>query len=133
MTLARMRAKKSVLLALRAQGLKPQHFSVREIAVLTEYYLNQHRAELMGEAAEVIATWPGLARWRSAEEAVVNPQKSNARQKQTARSCDNSPMTDTTPMAENRTLLCRQPNSDGAISACGSKADMMPTRANVPF
>jgi hypothetical protein len=76
MTLARMRAKKSVLLALRAQGLKPQHFSVREIAVLTEYYLNQHRAELMGEAAEVIATWPGLARWRSAEEAVVNPPKS---------------------------------------------------------
>jgi hypothetical protein len=71
MTLARMRAKKSVLLALRAQGLKPQHFSAREIAVLTEYYLNQHRAELIGEAAEAIATWPGLARWRSAEEPVV--------------------------------------------------------------
>ena len=71
MTLARMRAKKSVLLALRAQGLKPQHFSAREIAVLTEYYLNQHRAELMGEAAETIATWPGLASWRRAEEAVV--------------------------------------------------------------
>ena len=80
MTLARMRAKKSVLLALRAQGLKPQHFSAREIAVLTEYYLNQHGAELMGEAAEVIATWPGLARWRCAEEAVVNPQKWNTRQ-----------------------------------------------------
>ena len=80
MTLARMRAKKSVLLALRAQGLKPQHFSAREIAVLTVYYLNQHGAELMGESAEVIATWPGLARWRCAEEAVVNPQKWNTRQ-----------------------------------------------------
>jgi len=62
-TLARMRAKKAVLLELRAQGLKPQHFSAREIAVLTEYYLNQHRAELMGESAEAIATWPGFARW----------------------------------------------------------------------
>jgi len=71
MTLARMRAKKSVLLALRAQGLKPQHFSAREISMLTEYYLNQHRAELMGEAAEVIATWPEFARWRSAEEVVA--------------------------------------------------------------
>jgi hypothetical protein len=64
MTLARMQAKKAVLLELRAQGLKPQHFSAREIAVLADYYLNQHRAELVGEAAEAIATWPGFARWR---------------------------------------------------------------------
>src|SRR5215468_7809621 len=71
MTLARMRAKKSVLLALRAQGLRPQHFSAREISVLTDYYLNQHRARLMTEAAEAIATWPGIARWCCAEEAVV--------------------------------------------------------------
>src|SRR5262245_51193691 len=75
MTLARIRAKKAVLLALRAQGLKPQHFSAREIAVLTEYYLNRHRAELVGEAAEAIATWPGFARWRCAEEAVVKSTK----------------------------------------------------------
>jgi hypothetical protein len=61
MTLARMRAKKSVLLALRAQGLKPQDFSAREIGVLTDYYVNQHRAKLMAEAAEAIATWPGFA------------------------------------------------------------------------
>jgi hypothetical protein len=39
MTLARMRAKKAVLLALRAQGLKPQDFSAREIGVLTDYYV----------------------------------------------------------------------------------------------
>jgi hypothetical protein len=30
MTLARIRAKKSVLFALRAQGLQPQHFSARD-------------------------------------------------------------------------------------------------------
>jgi hypothetical protein len=47
MTLARMRAKKAVLLALRAQGLKPQDFSAREIGVLTDYYVNQHRAKLI--------------------------------------------------------------------------------------
>src|SRR5690348_6712776 len=64
MTLARMRAKKAVLFELRAQGLKPQHFSSREIAVLTDYYLTQHRAKLMAEAAEAIATWPGFAQWR---------------------------------------------------------------------
>lgn len=64
MTLARMRAKKAVLLALRAQGLKPQDFSAREIGVLTDYYVNQHRAKLMAEAAVAIATWPGFAKWR---------------------------------------------------------------------
>ena len=64
MTLARMRAKKAVLLALRAQGLKPQDFSTREIGVLTDYYVNQHRVKLMAEAAEAIATWPGFAQWR---------------------------------------------------------------------
>ena len=67
MTLARMRAKKAVLLALHAQGLKPQHFSAREVGVLTDYYVNQHRARLMAEAAEEIATWPEFARWRCAE------------------------------------------------------------------
>ena len=60
-----MRAKKSVLLELRAQGLKPQHFSAREIAVLTDYYLNQHRAWPMAEAEEIIETWPGLASFRA--------------------------------------------------------------------
>ena len=67
MTLARMRAKKAVLFALRAQELKPQHFSAREIAVLADYYLNQHRDQLVAEAAEAIATWPEFAQWRCAE------------------------------------------------------------------
>ena len=67
MTLARMRAKKAVLVELHAQGLKRQHFSAREIAVLTDYYVNQHRAKLMAEAAEVIAIWPGFAQGRCAE------------------------------------------------------------------
>jgi hypothetical protein len=61
MTLARMQARKSVLLELRAQGLKPQHFSSREIAVLTYYYLNQHRARLMPEVAEALHSQDLLA------------------------------------------------------------------------
>lgn len=32
--------------------------------MLTDYYLNQHRVQLMAVAAEAIATWPGFARWR---------------------------------------------------------------------
>jgi hypothetical protein len=75
MTLARMRAKKAVLLALRAQGLKPRDFSAREIAVLADYYLNQHRAKLMAEAAEEIATWPGFAWWR--DTAGLDPAMTN--------------------------------------------------------
>jgi hypothetical protein len=71
MTLARMRAKKAVLLALRAEGLRTQDFSAREIAVLVDYYLNQHRARLIAEAEEVIATWPEFARWRCPQEVVV--------------------------------------------------------------
>ena len=64
-TLARMRAKKSILLRLRAQGFKRKHFSVREIAVLTDYHLNQHRARLIAEAEEVIETWQGFANFRA--------------------------------------------------------------------
>ena len=64
MTLARMRARKAVLLELRAQGLKTQDFCAREITVLADYYLNQDRAQLMAEAAEAIAAWPGFAAGR---------------------------------------------------------------------
>jgi len=76
MTLARMQAKKAVLHELRAQGLKPQHFSAREIAVLADYYLNQHRAELIAEAEETINTWPGFAAWRLPDANIrINVQK----------------------------------------------------------
>jgi hypothetical protein len=35
--LARQSAKKSVLAKLRAQGLRPQHFSAREISLLADH------------------------------------------------------------------------------------------------
>ena len=67
MTFARMRAKKAVVEQLRAQGLKPQYYSARDIALLTEDYMAQHRAKLIADAEQAIETWREFARWRCAE------------------------------------------------------------------
>jgi uroporphyrinogen-III synthase len=66
MTLARQAAIKAVKRRLQAQGLKPQHIPAKEIRALAEEYLQQHRARLMAEAAELIATSPAFERWRCA-------------------------------------------------------------------
>jgi hypothetical protein len=65
--LAHRSAKKAVVAQLRAQGLKPQHYSAREIAILADDYLAQHRARLIVDAEQIIATSPYFARWRCAE------------------------------------------------------------------
>jgi len=62
--LALQRAKKSVLSQLRAQGLKPQHFSAREISMLADAEFERNRARLIAEAEHAIETWPGFARYR---------------------------------------------------------------------
>jgi len=64
MTFALNRAKKSVLAELRAKGHRPGEFSAREITELAEAYFAANMKRLITEAAEVIATWPGFARWR---------------------------------------------------------------------
>jgi len=64
MTLAMLRAKSAVLADIRAKGLRPGEFSAREITQLAEAYFAQHMDRLITDAAEVIATWPGFARWR---------------------------------------------------------------------
>jgi hypothetical protein len=46
-----------VKLKLCAQGLKLQQFSAREIAVLAEDYLVEHRAELVTEAKAIVDRW----------------------------------------------------------------------------
>ena len=56
-----MRAKKAVVAQLRAQGLKVHHYSARDIALLTEDYMAQHRARLIEEAAQDVARWPEFA------------------------------------------------------------------------
>ena len=57
-TLAQREAKKAVQAQLRAQGLKPQHFTMREISLLAEDYFTEHRAELIAEALAVVNTSP---------------------------------------------------------------------------
>jgi hypothetical protein len=65
--LAMQRAKKSVLAELRAQGLRPQHFSSREISVLADAEFQRNRARFLAEAERSIETWPGFAYLRGAE------------------------------------------------------------------
>jgi hypothetical protein len=62
--LAHQRAKRLVQAGIRAKGQRLSDFSAREITLLAEDYLAQHRAELIAEAENAIATWPGFARWR---------------------------------------------------------------------
>jgi hypothetical protein len=63
-TLALQRAKRVIEFELRAKGLKVAHYSRRELLLLAEDYFNQHRAELIANAEEVIATSPDFARLR---------------------------------------------------------------------
>jgi hypothetical protein len=62
--LAMQRAKKSVLAQLRAQGLKPQHFSARGINLMAKAELERNRARLVADAEEIVATSALFARWR---------------------------------------------------------------------
>ncbi len=57
MTLALQRAKKSVQAQLRAKGLKLAQFSARDIGLLAEAYLDQHRAELLAGAKAIVERW----------------------------------------------------------------------------
>jgi hypothetical protein len=63
-TLALQGAKKTVQANIRAKGQRIADLSAREITLLAEDYLSQHRAQLWAEAEHAIATWPGFARWR---------------------------------------------------------------------
>jgi hypothetical protein len=63
-TLALFRAKNAVKGQLHAQGIKLASVSARELHYLADDYLDQHRARLIAEAEEAIATSPYFARWR---------------------------------------------------------------------
>ena len=67
MTIAMSKAKRAVEKDIRAQGLRLSDFSSRQIRELAEGYFADHMDELITEAVEVYATWPGFARWRSAD------------------------------------------------------------------
>jgi hypothetical protein len=61
MVIARMRAKKAAVAQLRAQGLKPQHYSAREIGLMADDYFDQHREPLINNAVAVCLTFPEFA------------------------------------------------------------------------
>jgi hypothetical protein len=54
--LARQAARKAVKRQLQARGLKPQYMSARDISVLADEYLAEHR-ELITEAKATVAQW----------------------------------------------------------------------------
>jgi hypothetical protein len=72
--LAMQSAKRAVKDQIRARGEKPAHVTAREISVLAEDYLAQHREQLRAEAEHTIATWPGFARWRLPANITTNAQ-----------------------------------------------------------
>jgi hypothetical protein len=63
-TLAHQSAKRTVQANIRAKGQRIADFSAREITLLADDYLAQHREQLSAEAKRVIATSPGFERWR---------------------------------------------------------------------
>jgi hypothetical protein len=67
MILAMSSAKRAVEKDIRAEGKRLSDFSMRQIRELAEGYFAGHMDELITEAVEVYATWPGFARWRSAD------------------------------------------------------------------
>jgi DNA-binding PucR family transcriptional regulator len=73
--LAMQRAKRVVQANIRAKGQRLADFSAREITLMAEDYLAQHREQLRAEAEPAIATWPGFARWRFPPEVFVKVTK----------------------------------------------------------
>ena len=57
MTLARQRALKAAKRQLEAQGLRPSHFSHRDLVIRADAYLATHREELIAEAREIVLRW----------------------------------------------------------------------------
>jgi hypothetical protein len=55
--LARQAALKVAKAKLQAQGLRPTHFSHRELVVRADAYLDQHREELIADAKQIVARW----------------------------------------------------------------------------
>ena len=55
--LALQRAMNLTKRQLQAQGLKPSHFSHRDLRVRAEAYLTAHREELIAEAKVVVERW----------------------------------------------------------------------------
>jgi len=65
-TLARQSAIKAIKAQFQAQGVRLSEVPAKVIHILADAYFDVHRAQLLVEAEEMIATWSGFARWRCA-------------------------------------------------------------------
>ena len=57
-TIALWKAKKAVQAQIRARGERIADYSCRDISVLAEAHLAQHRDELINKATQMVATFP---------------------------------------------------------------------------
>jgi hypothetical protein len=71
-TLARQRAIKATKRQLQAQGLKPTHFSHRDLVIRAEEYLAQHHTELVAEAKQTVERWIAEGRFGKRPRAAVH-------------------------------------------------------------
>ena len=62
-TIALLKAKKSVQAQIRARGQRISDYSCREMSVMAEAHLAQHREELINIATQVVATFPEFSRY----------------------------------------------------------------------
>ena len=63
-TLALQSSKRAIKRQLRAQGVRLHDVTARDLTIWAEAWFNAHRQELIAEAEDAIATWPGFERWR---------------------------------------------------------------------
>ena len=64
---ARLAARKAVKQQMKDAGLKPVHIQHAVIVTAANAYLDQHREELLEEAAETIDRWPPLRKMAEQE------------------------------------------------------------------
>jgi hypothetical protein len=67
MCFARYLAKRAVKARMQAAGIKTAHIEVKIVTAAADAYLDQHRAELLAEAAMTIDSVPGLRKLAEAE------------------------------------------------------------------
>ena len=59
--LARRQAKKAVEQRLKEDGERLTTYPYRQLELLADAYFNQHKAELLANASQLIDAWPGFA------------------------------------------------------------------------
>ena len=69
--LARQSARRAIKAQLKAEGLKISQFTAKDISIRADAWFDAHRAELIAEAEQVIATSPLFAYLR------INAQTQN--------------------------------------------------------